>query len=208
MSMLPEIPETGMPTPKTIIMTGAASGTGAGVTKAFLNRGYNVFANSLDLANSVLTPAKELALVCGNIGKNSAAATVAKWQSGVRLNRCCRQQRRHLLREAIYGIHRAQFRAVLGNRPRGLHLHHPTRSEADADTRESGNRHLHHFGHGGASHGGCESVAADDHEGRPGGNHAQSGDGVCEGGHPLQRCRFGRCRYATDAKHSQETQKR
>ena len=38
-----------MPTKrKTMIVTGAAKGIGAGVTNAFIERGYNVVANSLN----------------------------------------------------------------------------------------------------------------------------------------------------------------
>jgi NAD(P)-dependent dehydrogenase (short-subunit alcohol dehydrogenase family) len=37
---------------KTMIVTGAAKGTGAGVTNAFIERGYNVVANSLNITAS------------------------------------------------------------------------------------------------------------------------------------------------------------
>ncbi len=45
-----------------MIVTGAAQGIGAGVTNAFLNRGYNVVANSLDFSNSAFTAGENLAL--------------------------------------------------------------------------------------------------------------------------------------------------
>jgi NAD(P)-dependent dehydrogenase (short-subunit alcohol dehydrogenase family) len=64
--------------PKTMIVTGAAKGIGAGVTKAFLERGYNVVANSLDFGDSALTPGENLALVDGNIGHASTAEKIAK----------------------------------------------------------------------------------------------------------------------------------
>ena len=47
--------------PKTMIVTGASQGIGAGVTKAFLGRGYDVVANSLDFTHSELTPSPKLA---------------------------------------------------------------------------------------------------------------------------------------------------
>jgi NAD(P)-dependent dehydrogenase (short-subunit alcohol dehydrogenase family) len=79
MSMPPDSTETGkQPKPRTIIVTGAAQGIGAGVTKAFISRGYNVVANSLDFTNSALAPAEKLALVDGNIGKASTAAKIAE----------------------------------------------------------------------------------------------------------------------------------
>ena len=62
---------------KTMIVTGAAQGIGAGVTKAFIGRGYNVVANSLDITKSAFEPAERLALVGGDIGEASTAAKIA-----------------------------------------------------------------------------------------------------------------------------------
>jgi NAD(P)-dependent dehydrogenase (short-subunit alcohol dehydrogenase family) len=62
---------------KTMIVTGASQGIGAGVSKAFLDRGYNVVANSLHFTSSTLAPGEKLALVEGNIGKASTAAKIA-----------------------------------------------------------------------------------------------------------------------------------
>jgi NAD(P)-dependent dehydrogenase (short-subunit alcohol dehydrogenase family) len=64
--------------PRTMIVTGAAQGIGAGVTQAFIGRGYNVVANSLDFTNSMLAPAERLALVDGNIGRASTATKIAE----------------------------------------------------------------------------------------------------------------------------------
>jgi len=63
--------------PKTMIVTGAAKGIGAGITKAFLELGYNVVANSLHITQSEFEPAERLALVEGNIGEASTAETIA-----------------------------------------------------------------------------------------------------------------------------------
>ena len=63
--------------PKTLIVTGASQGIGAGVTKAFVERGYNVVANSLNITKSEFKPAKRLALVEGNIGEASTAEKIA-----------------------------------------------------------------------------------------------------------------------------------
>ncbi len=62
---------------RTMIVTGASQGIGAGVTKAFIGRGYNVVANSLNFTSSVLAPAERLAFVEGNIGQASPAAKIA-----------------------------------------------------------------------------------------------------------------------------------
>jgi NAD(P)-dependent dehydrogenase (short-subunit alcohol dehydrogenase family) len=61
-----------------MIVTGASQGIGAGVTQAFLSRGYNVVANSLNFTNSALAPAERLALVSGNIGDPSIAEKIAE----------------------------------------------------------------------------------------------------------------------------------
>ena len=53
--------------PKTMIVTGASRGIGAGVTSAFLERGYNVVANSLHISSSDLKPSEQLALVEGDV---------------------------------------------------------------------------------------------------------------------------------------------
>jgi NAD(P)-dependent dehydrogenase (short-subunit alcohol dehydrogenase family) len=65
------------PQAKTIIVTGASQGIGAGITNAFLDRGYNVVANALDFTNSALAPNEKLVLVTGDIGQASTAAKIA-----------------------------------------------------------------------------------------------------------------------------------
>src|SRR5579863_8964799 len=62
---------------KTMIVTGASQGIGAGVTKAFIKRGYNVVANSRKITESGFTPSDRLAFVDGNIGEPSTAAKIA-----------------------------------------------------------------------------------------------------------------------------------
>ena len=62
---------------KTMIVTGAAKGIGAGVTNAFIERGYNVFANSLNITASTFAPSERLAVVEGDIGDPSTAQEIA-----------------------------------------------------------------------------------------------------------------------------------
>src|ERR1700735_2143709 len=59
---------------KTMIVTGASQGIGAGVTKEFIKRGYNVVANSRKITQSGFTPTDRLVLADGNIGEASTAA--------------------------------------------------------------------------------------------------------------------------------------
>lgn len=64
---------------KTAIITGASQGIGAGLVKAFLDRGYNVVANSRNITKSNPFPASaNLALVDGDIGEPKTAAKIAE----------------------------------------------------------------------------------------------------------------------------------
>ena len=63
---------------KTIIVTGASQGIGAGVVQAFLARGYNVVATSRSVSKSkAFQPSDRLVLVDGDIGEMATAIKVA-----------------------------------------------------------------------------------------------------------------------------------
>jgi NAD(P)-dependent dehydrogenase (short-subunit alcohol dehydrogenase family) len=65
--------------PKTVIITGASQGIGAGLVTAFLERGYSVVANSRNITKSgVLEESDRLALVDGDIGLPATAARVVQ----------------------------------------------------------------------------------------------------------------------------------
>jgi NAD(P)-dependent dehydrogenase (short-subunit alcohol dehydrogenase family) len=51
---------------KTVIVTGASQEIGAAVTRALLDRGYNVIATSLKFSRTDFTASPRLALVEGN----------------------------------------------------------------------------------------------------------------------------------------------
>jgi NAD(P)-dependent dehydrogenase (short-subunit alcohol dehydrogenase family) len=62
---------------KTAIVTGASQGIGAGIVKAFVERGFNVVANSRNVTRSTEVVASEhVALVDGHIGDPTIAAKV------------------------------------------------------------------------------------------------------------------------------------
>jgi len=63
--------------PKTMIVTGASQGIGAGVARAFIERGYNVVANSLHITKSPFEATEKLALVEGDVAEASTAAKIA-----------------------------------------------------------------------------------------------------------------------------------
>jgi NAD(P)-dependent dehydrogenase (short-subunit alcohol dehydrogenase family) len=66
-------------TRKTAIVTGASQGIGAGVAKAFVERGYNVVANSLRVTQSTeVAPSDRVALVEGDIGDPVTAAKIVE----------------------------------------------------------------------------------------------------------------------------------
>ncbi len=59
------------------IVTGASSGMGLGITRALLERGYRVVANSRTISQSrKLKPSANLVLVDGDIGKEETAVKV------------------------------------------------------------------------------------------------------------------------------------
>src|ERR1700757_1525622 len=64
---------------KTAIVTGASQGIGAGIVKAFVERGYNVVANSRKVSQSTEVAASDhVALVDGNIGEPATATRIVE----------------------------------------------------------------------------------------------------------------------------------
>ena len=64
---------------RTIIVTGGSQGIGAGLVHTFLERGYNVVANSRNISDSgTFRISDELALVDGDIGEGATATKIAK----------------------------------------------------------------------------------------------------------------------------------
>src|SRR5207248_7041715 len=64
---------------KTAIVTGASQGIGAGIVKGFVERGFNVVANSRKVTQSAEVAASDrVALVDGHIGEPATAAKVVE----------------------------------------------------------------------------------------------------------------------------------
>src|SRR5260370_1914172 len=64
---------------KTAIVTGASQGIGAGIVKAFVERGFNVVANSRKVSQSTEVAASDrVALVDGHIGAPATAAKIVE----------------------------------------------------------------------------------------------------------------------------------
>src|SRR5256885_715159 len=65
--------------PKTVIVTGASQGIGAGTVRAFLARGYNVVGTARNATKSrALSASDHLALIDGDIGQFETAEKVAE----------------------------------------------------------------------------------------------------------------------------------
>jgi NAD(P)-dependent dehydrogenase (short-subunit alcohol dehydrogenase family) len=63
--------------PRTAIVTGASQGIGAGVVKRFVERGFNVVANSRKMTQSTEVAASDqVALVDGHVGEPATAAKI------------------------------------------------------------------------------------------------------------------------------------
>ena len=64
---------------KTVIVTGGPQGIGAGVVRSFLDRGYNVVANSRNITKlDTFIESNHLALVGGSIGESAVASKVVE----------------------------------------------------------------------------------------------------------------------------------
>src|SRR5215467_907649 len=65
--------------PRTAIVTGASQGIGAGIVKGFVERGFNVVANSRKVTQSTeVAASNRVALVDGDIGQPATAARVVE----------------------------------------------------------------------------------------------------------------------------------
>ena len=64
---------------KTAIVTGASQGIGAGIVKAFVERGFNVVANSRKMTQSTeVVASSQVALVDGHIGEPATATKIVE----------------------------------------------------------------------------------------------------------------------------------
>ncbi len=64
---------------KTAIVTGASQGIGAGIAKRYVERGFNVVANSRNMTQSTeIAASSQVALVDGDIGEPATAASIVE----------------------------------------------------------------------------------------------------------------------------------
>ena len=138
---------------KTMIVTGAAKGIGAGVTNAFIERGYNVVANSLNITASTFAATERLAVVAGDIGDPATAQEIASTAfktfgsiDGVVNNAGI------FFTKPFTEYTAEDFEKLVRSQPAGLHQHHAACRQADAAAEQRRQRHLCHHRHGGASY--------------------------------------------------------
>jgi NAD(P)-dependent dehydrogenase (short-subunit alcohol dehydrogenase family) len=63
---------------QTIIVTGASRGIGAAISRAFLDRGYNIVASARNFADAELPASPNIAFVEGDIGAAATAEKIAR----------------------------------------------------------------------------------------------------------------------------------
>jgi NAD(P)-dependent dehydrogenase (short-subunit alcohol dehydrogenase family) len=173
---------------KTAIVTGASQGIGAGVVQSFLDRGYNVVANSRSIKRSgALSESVHLALVDGSIGECAVAARIVE--------------------TAVQKF--GSIDAVVNNA--GIFFTKPFTDYSAEDFKALSCTNLEGFLHvtkaavkqmlaqkfaGGEPDRRYYGVGPDDHQGRTGSRHAEFGHRVREGENSLQRSRARSRRHA------------
>jgi len=184
-------------TQKTVIVTGGSQGIGAGLVKGFLDRGYNVVANSRNITRSSAFDASDkLALVDGSIAEAATAAKIAEVakskfgsidalvnNAGIYFSKHFTDYTVDDLRslvsvniEGFLFISQLAIKQMLAQKDRRKHRQYHDDDGGSPDRRN-------------------QLCGSDNHEGRPRGRHAEPGDGIRETGHTCKRRRAGHRRY-------------
>jgi NAD(P)-dependent dehydrogenase (short-subunit alcohol dehydrogenase family) len=188
-------------TNKTMIVTGGSQGIGAGVVRAFLDRGYRVVASSRNITKSHSFEASDrLAFVDGNIAEARTAETIIDLamnrfgsidalvnNAGIFFSKAFIEYTIEDLRaltsvniEGFLFISQLAIRQMLG--PEGWRQYRQ-----------------YHVDIGGPSDRRGKCLSSNDHQGRPRGRHAESRDGIRQTGHPCE-CGCAGHRRHTDAR--------
>ena len=187
-----------MPTkPKTMIVTGAAKGIGAGVTNALIERGYNVVANSLNITTSTFAATERLAVVRGDIGDPSTAHEIVSTATKTfgSIDGVINNAGVYFAKPFTeYTVQR--FRKAVRDKPARLYQHHAACRQANVSAKQRWERHLCEQRHGGAPYRWHYRFVPNGHQRRTRGDYAQPRHGICEGWNTVQRRRTRRCQYA------------
>jgi NAD(P)-dependent dehydrogenase (short-subunit alcohol dehydrogenase family) len=176
---------------KTAIVTGASQGIGAGIVKVFVERGFNVVANSRKVTQSNEVAASDhVALVDGHIGEPATAASIVEAAlSRFRSIDVLVNNAGIFFTKPFTDYTAENFRSLVSTNVEGFLYVTSTFHQADAGAED---RREHNYDHGGpcpqpdpGRHGG----GADDHKRRSGNDHPAPCDGVRERQHPRERGR-------------------
>jgi len=153
---------------KTVVVTGASQGIGAAIANLFLDRGYNVVANSRNISRKTeLQRSENLALVDGDIALATTAekiiATAVKrfGSLGALVNNAG-----IFFPKPFTEYTPEDFRSLSSTNLGRLHLHDPTGGQADARAEERRQRSEHHSYHRRSSARGVHCICPDDHQRR------------------------------------------
>ena len=185
-------------TRKTVIVTGASQGIGAGIVRAFVARGDNVVATSRKVTQSTeVTASDRVALVDGDIGDPTTAAKVVETaRSRFRSIDALVNNAGIFFTKPFTEYTVDDFRSLVSTNLEGF-LYVTQLAVKQMLAQQTGGsivtisaalaRNPIRGVHGGG---------ADDHQRRPGNGHAAPGDGVRQRRHPRERRRARRRRHA------------
>jgi NAD(P)-dependent dehydrogenase (short-subunit alcohol dehydrogenase family) len=178
---------------KTAIVTGASQGIGAGIVKAYLERGFNVVANSRKMTESrEVKPSDRVAAVDGHIGELATAAKIVETALARFGSIDALVNNAGIFFLKPFTDYTAEdFRSLVSTNLEGfLYV------TQHAGPEEGWKHHNSHRISRPQSHQGNDRCCADDHQGRPGNCHAASCDGIRFGRHPRECRRSWCCRHA------------
>jgi len=133
-------------TQKTVIVTGASQGIGAGVVKAFLARGYDVVGTARNATKSREVSASDhLALIDGDIGQFETAQKVAELATAKfgSIDAVVANAGIFLVK-AVHGVHGRRLSHARLDQPRRLHLHHAACGQTNAGAEDRRQHREHH----------------------------------------------------------------
>lgn len=171
--------------PRTVIITGASQGIGAAVVWAFLDRDYNIVANSRFLTKSrAFVPSQRLALVDGDIGEAATAVTIAETAMSQFGSIDALVNNAGIFVSKPFTDYTADdFASLVATNLEGFIYISQLAIKQMIAQGNGGSIREYHDVDGGQSDRRVERVSGDDHQGRARGHHAQSGPGVCKGRH-------------------------
>ena len=153
---------------KTAIVTGASQGIGAGIVKGFVERGFNVVANSRKVTQSTEVAASDhVALVDGHIGEPATAAKIVETALSRFKSIDALVNNAGIFFTKPFTDYTAEdFKSLVVDEPRGLPVRHPTLHQANVGAEDRREHRHDHGGPGSQPDPGRHGGSADDHQRR------------------------------------------